>query len=44
MRLKLFAILLVLTLLTGCAGGSVFNQTKNGDNYSISADRLNTTL
>ena len=43
MRLKLLAILLTLTLLTGCAG-SAFNQVKNGDNYSISADRLNTTL
>ena len=43
MRLKLFAALLTLTLLTGCAG-SVFNQVKSGDNYSISADRLNTTL
>ena len=43
MRLKLLAILLMLTLLTGCAG-SVFNQVKSGDNYSISADRLNTTL
>ena len=34
MRLKLFAILLVLTLLTGCAGPA-FNQVKNGDIYMI---------
>ena len=43
MRLKLFAILLVLTLLTGCAGPA-FNQVKSGDKYSINAAKLNTTL
>lgn len=38
MRLKLLAILLVLTLLTGCAG-SAFNQVKSGEfRVSIGSD------